>query len=166
LVGRHVGEEAARSALHSFSRELEMEASTTVTISLLVIAASTATLAVLGIAVAVMSMRLVREFQRGLDAEALPALRAAREAADNLHALTGSVRDETQDVVALVGDLRGRVERATDRFADRLDDFDALFDVVYDEVESTALDVAAGLRTARRGRKVLGRMRRALLRRR
>lgn len=143
-----------------------MEASTTVTISLLVIAVSTTTLAALGIALAIVWMRIGRQVQRSFDAEAVPALRAARGAAEDLQALTGSVRDEAQDVVALVGELRGRVEGATDRFAERLDDFDALFDVVYDEVESTALDVAAGLRTARRGRKVLGRMRRALFRRR
>jgi len=143
-----------------------MQASTTVTISLLVIAVSTAILAILGIAVAIGCLRLAQELRGAFQRQGMPALEAARGAAEDLRALTGAVRDEGRDVVALTRDLRGRVEGAVERLSDRFEDLDALFDVVYEEVESTALDVAAGLRTVRRGRSVVGRMRRALRRRR
>jgi len=143
-----------------------MEASTTVTVSLIVIAVSTAILAILGIVVGLGWLRVAQEVRRGFQQQGLPALEAARGAAEDLRALSGAVRDEGRDIVALSRDLRGRVEGAVEQLSDRFDDLDALFDVVYEEVESTALDVAAGLRTVRRGRSVLGRMRRALRRRR
>jgi len=143
-----------------------MEASTTVTVSLLVIAVSTAILAIMGLVVGLGWLRVAQEVRRGLRQHGLPALEAARGAAEDLRALSGSVRDEGRDLVALSRDLRGRVEGAVEQLSDRFEDVDALFDVVYEEVESTALDVAAGLRTVRRGRSVLGRMRRALRRRR
>lgn len=143
-----------------------MQASTTITISLLVIAVSTAILAILGIAVAIGVLRLAQGLRAGFQRQGVPALEAARGAAEDLRALTGAVRDEGRDVVALSRDLRGRVDGAVERLSDRFEDLDALFDVVYEEVESTALDVAAGLRTVRRGRSLVGRMRRALRRRR
>jgi hypothetical protein len=42
-------------------------------------------------------------------------------------------------------------------------DLKSLYDVVHEEVEDTALDVAAVLRSARRGNGVLGRIRRLLV---
>ena len=143
-----------------------MQASTTITISLLVIAVSTAVLAILGIAAAIGVLRLAQGLREGFQRQGMPALEAARGAAEDLRALTGAVRDEGRDVVALSRDLRGRVDGAVERLSDRFEDLDALFDVVYEEVESTALDVAAGLRTVRRGRSLVARMRRALRRRR
>jgi hypothetical protein len=50
-----------------------------------------------------------------------------------------------------------------DAVENRLADLDSLYSVVHDEVEDTALDVAAALRTVRRGNGMLGRVRRLLV---
>ena len=47
----------------------------------------------------------------------------------------------------------------------KLSDLDALYEVVHEEVEDTALDVAAGLRSVRNGAGMVGRIRRWLVRR-
>ncbi len=54
--------------------------------------------------------------------------------------------------------------RAADAAEARLADLDALFEVVQEEVETTALDVAATLRNVRRGLSLLEWGRRALKR--
>jgi hypothetical protein len=54
--------------------------------------------------------------------------------------------------------------RAADAAEARLADLDALFEVVQEEVEAAALDVAATLRTVRRGLGLLEWGRRALQR--
>ena len=45
----------------------------------------------------------------------------------------------------------------------KLEDLETLYDVVHDEVEDTALDLAAALRSLRRGNGMLGRVRRMLV---
>ena len=45
----------------------------------------------------------------------------------------------------------------------QLEELGTLYDVVHDEVEGTALDVAAALRSVRRGNGMLGRVRRLLV---
>ena len=45
----------------------------------------------------------------------------------------------------------------------KLADLETLYDVVHDEVEDAALDVAAALRSVRRGNGMLGRVRRLLV---
>jgi hypothetical protein len=62
-------------------------------------------------------------------------------------------------------DLRARIRRATNAAEVRLSDLETLLDIVYEEVEDTALDVAAALRTTRRGAGVFAAMKRAFLRR-
>ena len=49
---------------------------------------------------------------------------------------------------------------------ERLQDVGTLLDILHEEVEDTVLDVAAALRTTRRGVSVFGAMKRALLKRR
>lgn len=134
-----------------------------------VIAVSTTLLAIVAISAAIH----VRDVEARLD-EALktvqehapPLLRAARGASEDLQKIAGRLRDEGHAVTDLSSDLRKRILRAADGLEARLDDLDSLFTVVYDEVEDTVLDVTAGLRTLRRGRSVVGRMRRALFSRR
>jgi uncharacterized protein YoxC len=58
--------------------------------------------------------------------------------------------------------LRRKVTKGIDHVEERLQDLEALYDIVHDEVEDTALDVAATLRSARRGQGTLGRVRRLL----
>lgn len=89
----------------------------------------------------------------------------------------GNVRrltEQGQDVLAVVRQeagsyaqagrrLRRQVLRAADRVQARLEDLESLYDVVHEEVEDTALDVAAALRAARSGNGMLGRVRRLLV---
>ena len=59
--------------------------------------------------------------------------------------------------------VRRKVVRGIDRVEERLADLETLYDVVHDEVEDTALDVAAALRSARQGNGMIGRVRRLLV---
>jgi hypothetical protein len=115
------------------------------------------------------------------------ALKVARQAKVLAHTATGfqddiartiaSVRkltDEAQDVMALVRTeasafadisrrLRRRLIKGVDRVQTKLMDLEALYDVVHEEVEETALDVAAGLRSIRHGNGMISRVRRMLV---
>ncbi len=82
--------------------------------------------------------------------------------------------EQGQDVLAVVRQeagsyaqagrrLRRQVLRGADRIQARLADLESLYDVVHEEVEDTALDVAAALRSARSGNGMLGRVRRLLV---
>jgi hypothetical protein len=82
--------------------------------------------------------------------------------------------EQGQDVLAVVRQeagsyaqagrrLRRQVLRGADRIQSRLEDLESLYDVVHEEVEDTALDVAAALRSARSGNGMLGRVRRLLV---
>jgi len=73
------------------------------------------------------------------------------------------VRSEAGALAQTSRHLRRKVVKAVDRVDERLTDLETLYDVVHDEVETTALDVAAALRTARRGGGMLRRLRRFLV---
>jgi hypothetical protein len=89
----------------------------------------------------------------------------------------GNVRrltEQAQDVLAVVRQeagsyaqagrrVRRQVLRVAHRMQTRLEDLESLYDVVHEEVEDTALDVAAALRAARSGNGMLGRVRRLLV---
>ena len=59
--------------------------------------------------------------------------------------------------------IRRKLARGIDRLEGKLADLETLYDVVHEEVEDTALDVAAALRRTRAGNGVLGRVRRLLV---
>ena len=59
--------------------------------------------------------------------------------------------------------VRRKLVRGVDRIEAKLADLETLYDLVHEEVEDTALDVTAALRSARRGNGVLGRVRRLLV---
>ncbi len=59
--------------------------------------------------------------------------------------------------------LRRQLIKGADRLQMKLEDLETLYDIVHDEVEDTALDVAAALRSVRRGNGMLGRVRRFLV---
>jgi hypothetical protein len=59
--------------------------------------------------------------------------------------------------------VRRKLVRGIDRIEGKLSDLETLYDVVHAEIEDTALDVTAALRSARRGNGVLGRVRRLLV---
>lgn len=84
------------------------------------------------------------------------------------------VSEQTQDVLAVVRQeagsfaqagrrIRRQVLRGADRIQARLEDLESLYEVVHAEVEDTALDVAAALRSSRQGDGMLGRVRRMIV---
>jgi uncharacterized protein YoxC len=113
-------------------------------------------LAALGTAAAItataLGMRALLQALRGL---AGPALEDVRQ-------LIGTIRAEVDGVTSTSRDLRTRVLKAADAAQVRLAELDALVDVVQGEVESAALDIAATLRTVRRGISLIDWGRRAL----
>jgi uncharacterized protein YoxC len=121
---------------------------------------SLAVLALAAIAIALSSVVAalgVRAFLRVLEHLAGPALSDVRQ-------LVTTIRAEAEGVAETSRDLRGRIVRAADAAQARLADLDALFEVVHAQVESAALDVAATLRTVRRGLSVIDWGRRTLRR--
>ena len=90
-----------------------------------------------------------------LERDAAPVLQAAREVLQDGQEISGMVRKEAKSLVKTSKRLRRRVRDGAARVEERLEDLDALYEVVYEEVEDTALGVAASLRTARRARRLL-----------
>ena len=95
---------------------------------------------------------------------------------DLAQTLAGGKRliDQGQDVMVLLRQevgaftqtsrrIRRKLVRGVDSIEAKLADLETLYDLVHDEVEDTALDVAAALRTARQGNGMLGRVRRLLV---
>ncbi len=102
-------------------------------------------------------------FAQVLERDGPPLLNAARSVADDATRLAGSVREEVDQIVATSRDLRSRVSGAAGALEDRVRDLEAVLDVLQEEVEETALDVAAALRATRRGASLLRGLKRAFL---
>jgi uncharacterized protein YoxC len=110
--------------------------------------------------------RTVRRQLERLEHEARPALESARAVARDTERLVASVRQEIEGFAGASKDVRDRLNRAADAVEERLHDIESVVDMVQYEVEETALDVAAALRTTRRSASVLRAMKRAFLGRR
>jgi len=100
-----------------------------------------------------------------LDRDARPALVSARTAADEAGRMAALLRKELEGITGTSESVRGRIERTAASLEDRFLEFETLLDVLQDEVEETVLDVAAALRTTRRGAGVIKAVKRAILRR-
>jgi hypothetical protein len=99
----------------------------------------------------------------GLQDDVAQTLKAARQLTEQAQDLMVVVRNEAGAFAQTSRRLRRKVVRGADRIEGRLADLESLYDVVHEEVEGTALDVAAALRTVRRGHGMLGRVRRLLV---
>jgi ABC-type transporter Mla subunit MlaD len=139
----------------------------TIAISLAIIA-----LAILGTAVgAFLLARKAVDQSQGLAkelAELRQEIRPTVEAVNRL-ATTGSevggrVRDEALALVDTSRRLRRSLLHGARRVRGRLEDLDALYEVVHGEVQETALDVAATLRSVRTGASALTRIKRLITR--
>ena len=75
-------------------------------------------------------------------------------------------QEEVREIIYTTRRLRKDVEKSVIRARRRLADFEAVVEVVQEEVEETALDLGAALRTVRTGTGVIGRLRRLVLPRR
>jgi hypothetical protein len=138
----------------------------TMAISLAVIA-----LSVLGTAIVLATSVLRLTAQRkkiaalvdSLQDNAQQTLTAARRLTEQAQDLMVLVRHEAGAFAETGRRVRRKVVRGIDRVEERLADLETLYDVVHDEVEDTALDVAAALRSARQGNGMIGRVRRLLV---
>jgi hypothetical protein len=132
----------------------------TVAISLVVIALA---FAAIGVAVALLARTAIREV-RELREEVAPAISAVRRITDAGADLSGDIKQEVQEYLATSRAVRRDLERGVYEVKSRLADLDALYEVVHEEVEDTALDVAARVRAVRNGAGMVSRIRRWLVR--
>jgi hypothetical protein len=132
----------------------------TVAISLVVIALA---FAAIGVAVALLARTAIREV-RELREEVAPAISAVRRITDAGADLSGDIKQEVQEYLATSRAVRRDLERGVYQVKSRLADLDALYEVVHEEVEDTALDVAARVRAVRNGAGMVSRIRRWLVR--
>ncbi len=108
----------------------------------------------------------LRRLAETLDRDGRPVMQSMKSLVEEAGKTVTTVRQEVEALADTSRGVRGRVEDAVASIEDRLVDLDSLLDVVQDEVEGTALDIAAALRTTRRGGKLFRRMKRALTSRR
>ena len=138
----------------------------TAAISLVVIAVSMLGAAVaLGVAV----LRIAGQVQRvgavveGMQDELRQTLTGARRLTEQGQDLVVLLRHEAGAFAQTGRRVRRKMVRGVDRLESKLADLETLYDVVHEEVEDTALDVAAALRSVRAGNGMIGRMRRLLV---
>ena len=132
----------------------------TVAISLAIIALA---FLAIGVAVALMARTTVREI-RALRAKVDPAVDGLRRITDAGAELSGDIKHEIREYLATSRALRRDLTRGVYQVKSRLADLDALYEVVHEEVEDTALDVAARVRSVRNGVGMVSRIRRWLVR--
>ncbi len=138
----------------------------TMAISLAVLALSFLGMA---IAVAVAVFRLTDQVKKigtlvdGLQDDIARTLKGVRNLSEQAEDVMVLVRHEAGAFSQTARRLRRKIVRGADRIEAKLEDLETLYDVVHSEVESTALDLAAGLRSLRRGNGMLGRVRRILV---
>jgi uncharacterized protein YoxC len=137
-----------------------------VAISVAVLALSFLAMAV---AVAVAAFRVAGEVKKvgtmveGLQDDIGRTLKGVRSLTEQAQDIMVLVRHEAGAFAQTARRLRRKTVRAVDRIEAKLEDLETLYDVVHDEVEGTALDLAAALRSVRRGNGMLGKVRRILV---
>jgi uncharacterized protein YoxC len=129
-------------------------------ISLVVIALA---FAAIGVALVLMARSATREI-RELREEVAPAIAAVRRITDAGAGLSGDIAEEIQEYLATSRAVREDLARGVFQVKSRLADLDALYEVVHEEVEETALDMAARVRSVRNGVGMVSRIRRWLVR--
>jgi uncharacterized protein YoxC len=99
---------------------------------------------------------------KDLRSDLQPALSSVRHMAEEAQGLASRLNGEANEVIRTSSRIRHDVERGVDRVRERLEDLDALAEVMQEELEETAIDVAARVRSVRTGAGVIGRIRRLL----
>jgi uncharacterized protein YoxC len=138
----------------------------TMAISLAVMALSFLGIA---LAVAIAALKLAGQVKKvgtlvdGLQGDVARTLKAVRHLTEQAQDVMVVIRQETGAFAQTSRRLRRKLVRAADRVEMKLEELETLYEVVHDEVEGTVLDVAAGLRSVRRGNGMLGRVRRLLV---
>jgi uncharacterized protein YoxC len=138
----------------------------TVAISLAVLALSFLGMA---ITVAIAALRVAAQAKKvgalvdGLQDDVARTLKVVRNLTEQAQDVMVLVRHEAGAFAQTARRLRRKTVRAVDRVEAKLQDLETLYDVIHDEIEGTALDLAAGLRSLRRGNGMIGRVRRLLV---
>jgi uncharacterized protein YoxC len=123
----------------------------------------------IALAVAIAALKLSGQVKKigtlidGLQDDVARTLKAVRRLTEQGQDVMVVVRQETGAIAQTSRRLRRKMVRAADRVEVKLAELETLYEVVHDEVEGTALDVAAALRSVRRGYGMLGRVRRLLV---
>ena len=138
----------------------------TVAISLVVIA-----LSILGgaVAMAIAALRISGETRKvsaliqSHQEDVTQTLAGARRLVDQGQDLLVLLRQEIGAFTQTNRRIRRKLVRGVDSVEAKIADLETLYDLVHEEVEDTALDVAAALRTSRQGNGMLGRVRRLLV---
>jgi hypothetical protein len=138
----------------------------TVAISLVVIAVSivgaAAVLAYAGLRIVAETRKLSTMIQ-GYQEDVSQALAGARRLLDQGQDVMVLLRQEIGAFTQTSRRIRRKLVRGVDSIEDKLADLETLYELVHEEVEDTALDVAAALRTSREGNGMLGRVRRLIV---
>lgn len=138
----------------------------TIAISLAILALS---FLVIAAAIAFAALKLSGQVQKigalvdGLQDDVARTLKTVRKLTEQAQDVMVLVRHETGAFAQTARRLRRKMVRGVDRVEAKLQDLETLYEVVHDEVEGTALDLAAALRSLRRGNGMLGRVRRILV---
>jgi hypothetical protein len=138
----------------------------TVAISLVVIAVS-----LLGAAAALAyaALRIMGETRKlstmiqGYQEDVAQTLAGARRLSDQGQDMLVLLRQEIGAFTQTSRRIRRKLVRGVDNIEAKLTDLETLYELVHEEVEDTALDVAAALRTSREGNGMLGRVRRMIV---
>jgi threonine dehydrogenase-like Zn-dependent dehydrogenase len=138
----------------------------TAAISLVVIAVS-----ILGVAgvLAYAALRILGETRKvstmiqGYQEDVAQTLANARRLTDQGQDMLVLLRQEVGAFTQTSRRIRRKLVRGVDNVETKLADLETLYDLLHDEVEDTALDLAAALRTSRQGNGMLGRVRRMLV---
>jgi hypothetical protein len=138
----------------------------TMAISLAIIAVSILAAA---IALAVAAFRVAGQVQKvgtmlaGLQDDAGQALSTVRRLTEQGQDLIVVLRNEAGAFAHTSRRMRRKLVRGADRIEAKLSDLETLYDLVHEEVEDTALDLTAALRSVRSRKGMLGRVRRLLV---
>jgi uncharacterized protein YoxC len=123
----------------------------------------------MGIAVAIAAFRVAGQVKKvgtvvdGLQDDITRTLKGVHNLTEQAEEVMVLVRHEAGAFAQTGRRLRRKAVRAVDRIEAKLEDLETLYDVVHDEIEGGALDLAAALRSLRRGNGMLGRVRRMLV---
>ena len=138
----------------------------TMAVSLAVMAVATIVFA--GV-IAYVALKVINEVQErkmllsGVREDVQETLSSIRELTSQAQEVMGVVRLEAGAFVQTGRRIRRKVNRGVDRIERRMEDLEALYDVVHEEVEDTALDLAATMRRVRGGGSMIGKVRRFLV---
>ncbi|HEY9385250.1 MAG TPA: hypothetical protein VIP80_17195 [Gemmatimonadales bacterium] len=139
----------------------------TAAISLVIIALAFAAIAAGSVMLARAAKKEISEVSEkleGIRGDLHDAMHAVRRVAETGEDLSVKLKEEIHQYLSTSRAIRQDLERGVRRVKTRLADLDALYEVVHEEVEDTALDVAAKVRSVRQGAGMVGRLRRWLVR--